>query len=269
MSSPNALAASTKVLDVLKRLHAASSAQEGSFSLLSFWIRKSISTWFGGGRTWSSKDDDFMRDKFISLEADKCEFMYLLARSTGALNIVEAGTSFGVSTIYLALAVGQNAAAKASGDSFVPGQGGTVLATENEPGKAKKAKEHWKEAGNEVEPWINLLEGDLRETLPEAVGKLDQIDLLLLDIWTPMALPALQAVQPKLRHGALIIADNTATARLAYKELFAYINDPKNGFRYMTTPFKGGLENLGYNIKSLLHFWLESKCPIESDHCNV
>ncbi|DAA77350.1 TPA_exp: putative O-methyltransferase [Trichophyton benhamiae CBS 112371] len=245
MASPSALVSSPKVAALLKRLHGESGAQESSFSVLSFWLRKKIMTMIFGNRRWNSADDDFMRDKYICLEADKSELVYLLARSTGALNIVEAGTSFGVSTIYLALAAGQNAAAKASG-SITPGQGAQVFATENEPTKAKKAKEHWKEAGEEVEPWITLLEGDLRETLPDQMKKVDQIDMLLLDIWTPMALPALKAVQPKLRTGALIIADNTVMARSDYKDLFDYMDDPKNGFRHMTTPFKGGLEVIVY-----------------------
>lgn len=107
-----------------------------------------------------------MRDKFVALEPDKCQLIYLLARSIGAKNIVEAGTSFGVSTIYLALAVGQN-----------PG-GGKVIATEKEPEKAKRARRHWKEAGEEVEKYIELREGDLLETLKDG---LPEIDMLLLD----------------------------------------------------------------------------------------
>ena len=121
-----------------------------------------------------------MRDKFIALEPDKCEFLYLLARATGAVSIVEAGTSFGVSTIYLALAAGQNAAAKA-GLSVIPGQGAKVIATEKEPTKAEKARDYWMQAGEEVQPWITLLVGDLLETLPGEVDKVDKIDLLLLD----------------------------------------------------------------------------------------
>ncbi|KAM5458354.1 hypothetical protein MaudCBS49596_000267 [Microsporum audouinii] len=271
MATPNPVVSSPKVEAVLKKLHEESGAQESSFSVLSFWIRKQIRSLIFGSRGWGSKDDDFMRDKYICLEADKSQLLYLLARSTGALNIVEAGTSFGVSTIYLALAAGQNAAAKASG-SITPGQGAQVFATENEPTKAKKAREHWTEAGEEVEPWITLLEGDLRETLPEQMKKVDQVDLLLLDsmlilncsalpitialliytlltrntVWTPMALPALRAVLPKLRTGALIVADNTSIARRDYKDLFAFLDDPKNGFKHMTTPFKGGLEVIVY-----------------------
>ncbi|EEP78997.1 conserved hypothetical protein [Uncinocarpus reesii 1704] len=239
--SSNSIVASPRVLGLLKGLHAASLAQESSFSLVVFWLFKVIRYRFAKEK-WSSRDDDFMRDKFIALEPDKCELVYLLARTTGALNIVEAGTSFGVSTIYLALAAGQNAAAKATSGPIIPGQGAKVIATENEPEKAKRAKQHWKEAGEEVEPWITLLEGDLRELLPLEVNKTSQIDFLLLDIWTPMALPALQAVQPKLRHGALIVADNTAKSRAGYKDFFDYVCNPSNGFKTLTTPFKGGLE---------------------------
>ena len=48
---------------------------------------------------------EMMRDKFIALEEDKALFVYHLLRATGALNVVEAGTSYGVSTINLATAV--------------------------------------------------------------------------------------------------------------------------------------------------------------------
>jgi predicted O-methyltransferase YrrM len=116
-----------------------------------------------------------MRDKFVALETDKCEFIYLLARAMGVKNVVEAGTSFGVSTIYLALAVGQN---------VKQGRGDVkrkVIATEKEPSKAVKAREHWKEAGEEVEPWIELREGDLLETLKIKEGMPNEIDMLLLD----------------------------------------------------------------------------------------
>jgi predicted O-methyltransferase YrrM len=57
-----------------------------------------------------------------------------------------------------------------------------------------------------------------------------------------MALPALKIVHAKLRPGAIIVTDNTTVARSHYKDLFAYIHDPANSFRTMTTPFSGGLE---------------------------
>jgi len=39
--------------------------------------------------------DTYMKDKFIALEQDKCEFVYTLARATGAKTIVEVSLSLG------------------------------------------------------------------------------------------------------------------------------------------------------------------------------
>lgn len=171
--------ANPKTLTVLSRLHEQSSAQEKSWSIFSFYLSKYLRSFFTTTK-WASRDDDFMRDKFIALEPEKCEFVYLLARAIGAKNIVEAGTSFGVSTIYLALAAGQNVREASPAPGRAPG--GRVFATEKEPSKANRAREHWKEMGDEVEPWVSLLEGNLLETLPVALSEhAEPIDLLLLD----------------------------------------------------------------------------------------
>jgi predicted O-methyltransferase YrrM len=115
-------------------------------------------------------------DRFVALEPDKCSLVYLLLRSSGARYVVEAGTSFGVSTIYLALAVGQNVRAAGGGAGS-----GAVIATENEPTKAARARKHWAAAGegDAVASWIDLKEGDLRETLKTDMP--DSVDFMLLD----------------------------------------------------------------------------------------
>ena len=82
----------------------------------------------------------FLRDKLVALDRDKAEFCYQLCRANGARRIVEAGTSFGVSTLYLAAAVRDNTLA--AGD----GANGVVIATEHEPSKACAAKAHFQEA---------------------------------------------------------------------------------------------------------------------------
>ena len=115
-----------------------------------------------------------MRDKFIALEQDKCHFIYQLARTLNATSIVEAGTSYGVSTIYLALAVADNLAAAPAASGK-----GTVIATEYEPAKAEQARKHWAECGEAVSSVIDLREGDLRETLKTNLP--ERVDMLLLD----------------------------------------------------------------------------------------
>jgi predicted O-methyltransferase YrrM len=137
---------------------------------------------------------------------------------------VECGTSFGVSTLYLAAAVRDNG-------------GGVVIGTEYESAKAKIARGHFAQAG--LSEFIDLREGDLRETLKTLEAP---VDFLLVDIWTPLARPVMELVGPHLRKGAIVIADNTDTYRIAYGDYFAYIDDPANGFSTMTLPFDGGLE---------------------------
>ncbi|KAF5695007.1 O-methyltransferase [Fusarium denticulatum] len=168
-------------------------------------------------------------DKFVALDPDKCAYVYLLLRSMKARFVVEAGTSFGVSTIYLALAVSQNAGP----------QPGKVIATENEPTKAVRARKYWSQAGDDIEKFIELREGDLRETLKTDLP--EQVDFLLLDIWTPLALPTLKLVKPRMKPGATVVADNTEAAKAGYKDLMAYLEDTANGFKLTTLPYSGGL----------------------------
>lgn len=163
----SAIRAPAHVLDLLRRLHQLSLDQETTLK-----NDQTVQKWKEDKAIDAAQRkqlfDDLMRDKFIALTPDKSIFMYNLVRASGALNVVECGTSYGVSTIYLALAVGQNAIQKR-----VAAGGAKIIATENEPSKAIKAREYWKEAGEDVEAYIELREGDLTKTL--------QVDLPLID----------------------------------------------------------------------------------------
>jgi predicted O-methyltransferase YrrM len=217
----NSLEDDPRLVALLERLHQASNAQTDA---LYAHIRAH------GGRSVSGTETDleagrgFWRDKLVALEPDKASFCYALARALGARRAVEAGTSYGVSTLYLAAAVRDNG-------------GGMVIATEYEPAKARAARANFEAAG--LAPFIELREGDLRETLKALEGP---IDFMLCDIWTPLARPALERVAPHMRKGAVVIADNTNTYRKQYADYFAFLTDPANGFSTQTLPFDGGLE---------------------------
>ena len=172
---------------------------------------------------------DFRRDKLVALDRDKAEFCYQLCRATEARRIVEIGTSYGVSTLYLAAAVRDNVRA-AGGD-------GVVIGTEYEPNKAAAARGHFEQAG--LSRFIELREGDLRETLRQIDGP---VDFVLVDIWIAMARPALELVAPHLKPGAIVVCDNTERYRGEYADYFAFLENPANGFRTMTLPFDGGFE---------------------------
>jgi predicted O-methyltransferase YrrM len=171
----------------------------------------------------------FRSDKLVALDRDKAEFCYQLCRASNARRIVEAGTSYGVSTLYLAAAVRDNVHAA--------GGNGVVIGTEYEPKKASAARAHFEEAG--LSCFIDLREGDLRETLRQIDGP---VDFMLVDIWIAMARPALELVTAHLRLGGIVVCDNTERHRSEYADYFAFLEHPANGFRTMTLPFDGGLE---------------------------
>jgi predicted O-methyltransferase YrrM len=84
----------------------------------------------------------FRSDKFVALDRDKAEFCYQLCRANDARRVVEIGTSYGVSTLYLAAAVRDNVRAV--------GGKGLVIDTEYEPAKARAARANFDKAGLDV-----------------------------------------------------------------------------------------------------------------------
>jgi predicted O-methyltransferase YrrM len=205
----------------LDALHAQSAGQQDAIDV---YFRRRIAE---GTLSWDGFDaqtNAFFADKMVALEKDKAEYCYALCRALRATSVVEAGTSFGVSTLYLAAAVRDNG-------------GGTVIATEYEAEKARIARRNFAAAG--LAPYIDLREGDLNDTLKTIEGP---VDFLLLDIWTEAVMPTITAVAPHLRPGAIVIADNTISARRGYDPYFAFLADPKNRMRTLTLPFEGGLE---------------------------
>jgi predicted O-methyltransferase YrrM len=211
---------------LVDRLQAESAAQEGELG--AYFGRRARA----GDLNWDRLDEDahgFLADKSVALEPIKAEFCHLLCCSLRARRVVEVGTSYGVSTLYLAAAVRQISAAT--------GEPGVVIATEHEPAKAARARANFAAAG--LAELIDLREGDLRQTLKTIEGP---VDFVLMDIWTEMVRPAIELIAPHLRAGAVVVCDNTAQFPENYRDFFAFVREPKNRLRSLTLPFHGGLE---------------------------
>lgn len=104
-------------------------------------------------------------------------------------NIVEFGTSFGISTLFLAQGVMET--------------GGHIISTELLESKAKKAISNFKKA--EVDQLIEVRVGDAMDTLKNH----DQtIDLLLLDGWKDLYLPLFRMLEPNFHEDTFIYVDN-------------------------------------------------------------
>src|SRR6201981_1520009 len=95
------LSLGASVDDLLERLYARSVAQDDSMA--AYFAARAAE----GSMDWSSFDartNEFLKDKLVALDRSKAEFCYHVCRALRAHRIVEAGTSFGVSTLFLASA---------------------------------------------------------------------------------------------------------------------------------------------------------------------
>jgi len=113
----------------------------------------------------------------------------ILARSLAAPTILEIGTSYGYSSIWLA------DAARASG--------GRLITMELQDYKSAYAREMATKAG--LAGYIDFRVGDAVRMIDELPGK---VDFVLLDLWKDLYVPCLEAFYPKLNPGAIVVADN-------------------------------------------------------------
>lgn len=105
-SSTTTLTAPPHIHALLTRLHTLSLTQEKALESIDF--TSSPACYEATSYQIDSVFNTLMSDKFVALEQDKCLFVYNLIRASRAKTVLEIGTSYGVSTIYLALGVTQN-----------------------------------------------------------------------------------------------------------------------------------------------------------------
>lgn len=160
-----------------------------------------------------------LKDFALPVSPAAGQLLYMLVRSSRAENIVEFGTSLGISTLHLAAALRDNG-------------GGRIIGSEFEPGKIARARAHIKEAG--FDDLVEIREGDALQTLSKNLP--ERIDLLLLDGAKGLYLDILALVENRLRVGAIIIADN-ADHSPAY---LARVRGTGNG--YLSLPFGDDVE---------------------------
>jgi len=145
---------------------------------------------------------------YLSVTPEFGDFLYMCARTANAKQIVEFGTSFGISSIYLAAALRDNG-------------GGELISTEIEESKALQARKNIAAAG--LSDLVDIRIGDALETL--STGFKGKIDLALLDGAFSLYLPVLKLLEPHFRMGTVLISENALVA-----EYLKHIRNPANGY---------------------------------------
>ena len=166
---------SNQVRTVLSRLFAAAACSDET------------PRWRRAGLSWESataqEQADALQDAYLPISARGGDLLYILVRGTRPNTLVEFGTSYGISTIYLAAAVADNGA-------------GRVASTELSQAKVAAARANLAEA--RLGDLVTILPGDALETLNDIPGP---IDFVLLDGWKELCLPVLESLESRDRRG--------------------------------------------------------------------
>ena len=139
----------------------------------------------------------------LSVGREAGMLLYLLATGAQCRRILELGTSYGYSTVWLA------AAARASG--------GKVLSLELCDFKIEHARQALTRAG--LSTRVEFHQGDCLETLKTLPGP---FDFVLLDVWKDLYLPCFELLHPKLAPGAIVAADNMLLPEVVRPQAEAY-----------------------------------------------
>jgi len=136
--------------------------------------------------------DEFVRrrDEFLlSVGPATGKLLHLLATQSKAKTILEIGSSFGYSTVWLAEAARSN--------------GGRLISLEAIAEKQAYARDQIQKAG--LAAVVDFRLGDALDSLAKIDGA---VDFVLLDLWKNLYIPCFDLFYPRLSSGALVVADN-------------------------------------------------------------
>ncbi|MFD4640647.1 O-methyltransferase [Lentzea sp. NPDC058436] len=202
-----------RVRTVLDRLFGAADGDDDTFGALE---------WDAVRQAGPQERADLLAGVYMPISARGGDLLYALVRASRPETVVEFGTSFGISTLYLAAAVADNGT-------------GHVYGTEMSEVKVATARKNLDEAG--LGGVATILPGDARRTLADLKGP---IGLVLLDGWKDLCLPVLRDLEPRLADGAIVVADDIDQDSMA--GYLAYVRDPANGYVSVAFPVEDGME---------------------------
>lgn len=173
-------------------------------------------------------------EMLLGIGEDTGRLLNILIKASRARSILEIGTSFGYSTLWLA------EAARAVG--------GRVVTLELAPQKVAFARERMRAAG--LVEWIDFRVGDALATLATLDEK---FDFVLLDPWKELYIPCLELFYPRLNSGALVAADNMLLPEYSRPDAAKYIAAIRSlpGIDSVTVPVGSGVELSCYRASSL------------------
>jgi caffeoyl-CoA O-methyltransferase len=175
--------------------------------------------------------DSFKRTSLNTTPEDAM-MLRILVESSGAKRGVEVGTASWFGAINMGIAFERT--------------GGHLWTHDIDPKAVKETQENLKKVG--LENVVTCVEGDALKTMPNLEGP---IDFVFIDAAKPDYFKYFKVLEPKLKVGAVIVADNVIVSAKAMKDFLDYIQTSPN---YDTVIIRCSLEkkdgmSVTYKIK--------------------
>jgi predicted O-methyltransferase YrrM len=100
---------------------------------------------------------------------------------------------------------------------------GSLTSVEIDPQRAETARQNIAKVG--LEKTVNVVAGDALAVLPKLEG---QYDFIYIDANKPDYLKYMKAIEPKLRKGAVVVADNVIVSARAMADFLEYMKSSED-----------------------------------------
>ena len=159
------------------------------------------------GKMTAEARDEFLRNfKRIGLNTASGDAMMLriLVQTSKARRGVEVGTATGYGALHMGIGFERN--------------GGHLITIDIDPKMVRAASENLKKVG--LDNTVTVIEGDALKVLPTLEG---EFDFVFIDALKQDYLKYFQALSPKLKRGALVVADNVIQSARQMKDFLDFM----------------------------------------------
>jgi predicted O-methyltransferase YrrM len=163
--------------------------------------------------------DNFKRTGLNTTPGDAM-MLRILVQSRGAKRGVEVGAASGFGAINMGIGFERT--------------GGRLFSLEIDPSRVKETRENLAKVG--LEKTVTVVEGDALKTIASLTG---EFDFVFIDAAKDQYFDYLKGLEPKLKRGAVVVADNVIKSEKAMKNYLDYIQSSPN---YETVIIRSSME---------------------------
>ena len=156
----------------------------------------------------------------LNTTAGDAMMLRILIEGAGSKRGVEVGVAAGFGSINMGIGFERT--------------GGHLYSLEIDPKRAEDSRQNVAKVG--LEKTVSVMQGDALQVIPTLKG---EFDFIFIDANKPDYLKYLKAIEPKLKKGAVVVADNVIVSARAMADYLTYVQTSPN---YDTVIIRASME---------------------------